>query len=43
MKVRASLSETVEQQLSDGRWLRVQDRATAEGGIVTVWSTTSPT
>ena len=36
MKVRASLSETVEQQLSDGRWLRVQDRATAEGGIVTL-------
>jgi signal transduction histidine kinase/NO-binding membrane sensor protein with MHYT domain/ActR/RegA family two-component response regulator len=36
MKARASLSETVEQQLSDGRWLRVQDRATAEGGIVTL-------
>ncbi|MFA4949310.1 response regulator [Brevundimonas sp.] len=36
MKVRASLSETVEQKLSDGRWLRVQDRATAEGGIVTL-------
>ncbi len=36
MKARASLSETVEQQLTDGRWLRVQDRATAEGGIVTL-------
>ncbi len=36
MKVRASLTDTVEQQLSDGRWLRVQDRATAEGGIVTL-------
>src|SRR5690606_13054877 len=28
----------VEQQLTGGRWLRVQDRATAEGGIVTVVS-----
>ncbi len=36
MNARASLAETVEQQLSDGRWLRVQDRATAEGGIVTL-------
>ncbi|MGV9010425.1 response regulator [Brevundimonas sp.] len=36
MKARATLSETVEQQLSDGRWLRVQDRATAEGGVVTL-------
>jgi len=36
MAVRASLSETIEQQLAGGRWLRIQDRATAEGGIVTL-------
>ena len=33
---RRRLSATMEQRLSDGRWLRVQDRRTADGGVVTV-------
>jgi len=33
---RRKLSVTLEQQIAGGRWLRVQDRMTAAGGIVTV-------
>ncbi|QYF88264.1 response regulator [Brevundimonas sp. PAMC22021] len=36
MTHRARLSAILEQQVADGRWLRVQHRSTAEGGIVTV-------
>jgi len=36
MAARQLLSNTMEQKLSDGRWLRVQDRKTAAGGTVTV-------
>jgi len=35
MAARQSLSSSLEQQMSDGRWMRVQDRRTAAGGIVT--------
>ncbi|CAN5384823.1 hypothetical protein BH10PSE2_BH10PSE2_18290 [soil metagenome] len=33
---RARASNSLEQQIADGRWLRVQDRRTAAGGTVTV-------
>ena len=33
---RMALSSSLEQQLADGRWLRVQDRRTSAGGVVTV-------
>ena len=33
---RRALSNTVEQRIAGGRWLRVSDRRTAAGGIVTV-------
>ncbi|PZO07253.1 MAG: hypothetical protein DCF28_00460 [Alphaproteobacteria bacterium] len=33
---RAALSSSMEQQLADGRWLRLQDRRTSAGGVVTV-------
>jgi len=36
MTARKLLSHTMEQELTDGRWLRVQDRKTAAGGTVTV-------
>ena len=36
LTARRRLSNTLEQQISGDRWLRVQDRRTAEGGIVTV-------
>lgn len=36
MASRRKLSTTLEQQLQDDRWLRVQDRRTAAGGTVTV-------
>ncbi len=36
LTARRRLSNTIEQQLRGGRWLRVQDRRTSEGGIVTV-------
>ncbi|MDZ4110270.1 MAG: ATP-binding protein [Brevundimonas sp.] len=35
-EARRSLSVTLEQRIAGGRWLRVQDRMTAAGGIVTV-------
>ncbi len=36
LAARRSLSNTMEQQIDGGRWLRVQDRRTSQGGIVTV-------
>jgi signal transduction histidine kinase/ActR/RegA family two-component response regulator len=36
LKARHRLSNTMEQQIAGDRWLRVQDRRTAQGGIVTV-------
>jgi signal transduction histidine kinase/NO-binding membrane sensor protein with MHYT domain/ActR/RegA family two-component response regulator len=36
LEARQQLSATIEQRCDDGRWLRVQDRRTAGGGIVTV-------
>jgi signal transduction histidine kinase/CheY-like chemotaxis protein len=36
LAARRRLSNTLELQISDDRWLRVQDRRTAQGGIVTV-------
>ncbi|NEX93220.1 ATP-binding protein [Caulobacter sp. 17J65-9] len=33
---RARGDSTEEQQLADGRWLRVEDRRTADGGVVTI-------
>jgi signal transduction histidine kinase/ActR/RegA family two-component response regulator len=36
LAARKGLSSTLEQELGDDRWLRVQDRRTAAGGIVTV-------
>ncbi|MDP3403132.1 MAG: response regulator [Brevundimonas sp.] len=36
LTARRRLSSSVEQKIAGGRWLRVQDRRTAEGGIVTV-------
>lgn len=36
MTHRTRLSAVLEQQVVDGRWLRVQHRSTAEGGVVTV-------
>ncbi|MBL0948555.1 MAG: response regulator [Brevundimonas sp.] len=36
MEARRALSMTLEQYIVGGRWLRVQDRMTAAGGIVTV-------
>jgi len=36
LAARRKLSSTVEQQITGDRWLRVQDRRTAEGGSVTV-------
>ncbi len=36
MQARRALSMTLEQYIAGGRWLRVQDRMTAAGGIVTV-------
>ncbi|HAV49872.1 MAG TPA: hypothetical protein DCX75_06760 [Brevundimonas sp.] len=36
IEARRALSVTLEQRIAGGRWLRVQDRMTAAGGIVTV-------
>ena len=36
LAARYGLSSSLEQQMVDGRWIRVQDRRTAAGGIVTV-------
>lgn len=36
LAAREALSSSMEQQLADGRWLRVQDRRTSAGGVVTV-------
>ncbi len=36
MAARRRLSNTMEQQIAGNRWLRVQDRRTSNGGIVTV-------
>jgi signal transduction histidine kinase/ActR/RegA family two-component response regulator len=36
LAVRRKLSSTIEQKIEGDRWLRVQDRRTAQGGIVTV-------
>ena len=36
LAARKSLSSSIEQRLADGRWLRVQDRRTSAGGVVTV-------
>ena len=36
LAARQALSSSIEQQLADGRWLRVQDRRTSTGGVVTV-------
>nr|WP_307363687.1 ATP-binding protein [Brevundimonas sp. SORGH_AS_0993] len=36
LEARRNLSADIEQRLSDGRWLRIQDRRTSEGGTVTV-------
>ncbi len=36
LAARKRLSNTLEQQIGCGRWLRVQDRRTSQGGIVTV-------
>jgi signal transduction histidine kinase/ActR/RegA family two-component response regulator len=36
LAMRAQLEATMEQRCDDGRWLRVQDRRTSGGGIVTV-------
>ncbi|WP_374275551.1 ATP-binding protein [Brevundimonas sp.] len=36
MAARRALSSTVEQHTADGCWLRVQDRRTSDGGLVTV-------
>lgn len=38
MKARRQLSSSIEQQVDGGRWLRIQDRRTSEGGTVTVCS-----
>jgi signal transduction histidine kinase/CheY-like chemotaxis protein len=35
MAARRGASQTVEQEMADGRWLRIQDRRTAGGGVVT--------
>jgi signal transduction histidine kinase/NO-binding membrane sensor protein with MHYT domain/ActR/RegA family two-component response regulator len=35
---RKQLGATMEQRLADGRWIRIQDRRTADGGMVTVVS-----
>ena len=36
LQARRSASNAFEQRIGDGRWLRVQDRRTADGGVVTV-------
>ncbi|MBK6024004.1 response regulator [Brevundimonas nasdae] len=36
LTARRQLSSSSEEQTSNGRWLRIQDRRTSEGGIVTV-------
>ena len=36
MQARRQLSSNSEQQVAGGRWLRIQDRRTSEGGTVTV-------
>ncbi len=36
LAARTALSCSMEQQLADGRWLRLQDRRTSAGGVVTV-------
>jgi signal transduction histidine kinase/ActR/RegA family two-component response regulator len=36
MTARSRLSCAMEQKTSDGRWLKVQDRRTADGGVVTL-------
>ena len=36
MAARRAASNCFEQKIGDGRWLRVQDRRTADGGVVTV-------
>jgi signal transduction histidine kinase/ActR/RegA family two-component response regulator len=36
LKAREALSSNIEQRMKDGRWVRVQDRRTADGGVVTV-------
>lgn len=36
LEARRNLSVDIEQRISDGRWLRIQDRRTSEGGTVTV-------
>jgi signal transduction histidine kinase/ActR/RegA family two-component response regulator len=38
LEARRQLGSTMEQRLPDGRWLRIQDRRTADGGTVTVMS-----
>ncbi|WP_241004651.1 ATP-binding protein [Brevundimonas fontaquae] len=38
IKARRQLSSSIEQQVTGGRWLRIQDRRTSEGGTVTVCS-----
>jgi signal transduction histidine kinase/ActR/RegA family two-component response regulator len=38
LKARRAVVNSMEQRTTTGRWLRVQDRRTAEGGIVTVVS-----
>ncbi len=36
LTARRQVSSSIEQQTSNGRWLRIQDRRTSEGGTVTV-------
>jgi signal transduction histidine kinase/CheY-like chemotaxis protein len=36
LEARRQLGATMEQRLPDGRWLRIQDRRTADGGTVTM-------
>ncbi len=38
LAVRRTLSNTMEQPIAGGRWLRIQDRRTSAGGLVTVCS-----
>ena len=38
IRARRQLSSSIEQQVTGGRWLRIQDRRTSEGGTVTVCS-----
>ena len=35
LAARRAASQTMEQEMADGRWLRIQDRRTAGGGVVT--------